>query len=143
MLQRPAGGSRPKASGVQGCRPARRYLVHGVADAQQALPAPPPPPAVLLHQTQQHGAAGLRRAFLPMGIHLTQTDFELGIGPVSGWKSPGDGGSPTGSEETGKTKREGRTSVTPRKASFWPNSAWEPASASCLSKTVRPFLLTP
>lgn len=89
--------------------PARQYLVHSVADAQQALPDPLLPPAILLHQTQQHHTAGLSSAFLLLGIHLIQTNLELGIGPVSGWKSPGDGGSPTGSEETGRIKRKGRT----------------------------------
>lgn len=69
--------------------PAREYLADRVADAEHALSHPLLSPAILLHQTQQHRAAGFTLALLLVVVHLIQMDFELGVGPVRGWKSPG------------------------------------------------------
>lgn len=74
--------------------PAQEYLVDGIADTQQALSEPLLSSAILLHETQQHRTAGVTNALFLVVVHLGQVDFELGIGPVSGWKSPEDGGSP-------------------------------------------------
>lgn len=85
------------------------YLVDGVANAEHVLPHPPLSPAVLLHQAQQHRATGLADALLLL-ICLVQMDLELGIGPISGWKSPEEVPLPMGVGDGGEEK--GRTSVT-------------------------------
>lgn len=68
------------------------YLVDGVAYAEHVLADPLLSSAVLLHQTQQHCTAGFASALFLVLIHLIQMDFELGVGPVSGWKASSDNG---------------------------------------------------
>lgn len=123
----------PKTPRVQGrLTPAQEYLVDGIADAQQALSEPLLSSAILLHQTQQHRTAGVTDALFLVVVHLGQMDFELGIGPVSGWKSPEGGGSPHGGggEETGKNKMKGKNLDHPKDS----NNLGKFCLVSCLGK---------
>ena len=93
--------------------PAPEYLVDSIADAEQALSHPLLSPTVLLHQPQQHRAAGFSNALLLVVIHLVQMDFELRIGPVSGWRRRFP---PKWGEEIRKNRTKGGTLIIPVKA---------------------------
>ena len=106
-----------------------------IADAWHALSHPLLSPAVLLHQAQQHCTAGLTRAFLLVLIHPIQTDLELGIGPVSGWKSPEGGGSRHGEGGDRKNKRKGKNFDPPEESIL-------PAQLHLVSSLLKPVSLT-